>query len=109
MAHTKPSIRDAQRLADVNDCQAMVVLYVKRNGDVGYVTYGETKFGCKVIGDWTKGMFNKDVTVSPFQTAFGWGNGGIPKKLTAGQLETLSVNQKIYIENNTAKDAVEWN
>lgn len=73
------TIKDAERIAKDNDHQAVVVLTVERDGTVTVVSYGETKAKCKAIGDWSQGLWKYAVTLIPFQTVFGWGNGGIPK------------------------------
>lgn len=73
-------IEDAKRLAKQLDLQAVVVLTVARDGTVKVVSYGETKAKCKSIGDWAQGLWKYAVTINPFQTVFGWGHGGKPKK-----------------------------
>ena len=72
-------IRDAEHLAEKLDQQAVVILGVERNGTVTVVTYGENKAKCKAIGDWGQGLWKYAVSIIPFQTVFGWGNGGVPK------------------------------
>ena len=72
-------IEDAKRIAHVGDHQAVVVLTVERDGTVTVVSYGEDKPKCKAIGDWAQGLWKYAVSIRPFQTVFGWGNGGVPK------------------------------
>jgi hypothetical protein len=73
------TIKDAELIAKSNDHQAVVVLTVERDGTVTVVSYGENKSKCKAIGDWAQGLWKYAVSINPFQTVFGWGNGGVPK------------------------------
>ena len=70
------TIKDAEVLAKANDYQAVVMLCVERDGTVTVVSYGESKAKCKAIGDWAKGLWSSCISINPFQTVFGWGEGG---------------------------------
>ena len=72
-------ISDARALAKKLDQQAVVILGVERDGTVTVVTYGENGTKCKAIGDWGQGLWKYAVSIIPFQTVFGWGNGGVAK------------------------------
>ncbi len=98
-------IRDAAGLAKRLDAQAVVILAVERDGTVTVVSYGETPFKCKAIGDWAQRLWKKCVSVCPFQTAFGWGNGGKPKKMKSVDLLMLGSAGIGYVEQYTAEDA----
>lgn len=76
---TRVKISDARMIAKKLDQQAVVILGVERDGTVTVVTYGENKEKCKAIGDWGQGLWKYAVSLIPFQTVFGWGNGGVPK------------------------------
>lgn len=61
--------------------------------DDGYIeshTYGKTKKQCKVLGNWWKDAFYRVFTPIPFTTIFGWGNAGVPKRVTQEEWSTLS-------------------
>ncbi|RUR38540.1 hypothetical protein [Vreelandella populi] len=75
------AISDAKAIANQRDLQAVVVLTVERDGTVSVVSYGENKAKCKAIGEWAQGLWSYAVSIRPFQTVFGWGNGGKPKPL----------------------------
>ncbi len=98
-------IEDAKEIARRLDQQAVVIIGVERDGTITVVSYGESKFKCKVIGDWAQGLWKKCISVCPFQTAFGWGNGGKPKKMKTIDLLTLGSAGVGYVEQYTAKDA----
>jgi hypothetical protein len=98
-------IRDAEEIAKRLDQQAVVIIAVERDGTVTIVTYGETKWKCRVIGDWAKGLWKQAISKCPFQTAFGWGNGGKPKKFATADLLMLGSHGAGYVEHNTAKNA----
>lgn len=88
-------IKHARRVAKDHDLQACVVLTVARDGVVTVTTYGEDKKKCDAIGEWGQGLWKYAVSIIPFQTIFGWGNGGIPKKVTQNQLEVHACEQAI--------------
>lgn len=73
------AISVARAIAKHKDLQAVVVLCVERDGTVTVVSYGESKAKCKAIGEWAQGLWSYAVALNPFQTVFGWGNGGKPK------------------------------
>jgi len=102
---SRVQIADAELLAQQLDQQAVVILGIERDGTVTVVSYGETKFKCKAIGDWAQGLWKKVVSVCPFQTAFGWGNGGRPKKMKSIDLLMLGSAGIGYVEKYTAPDA----
>lgn len=98
-------IADAKALAERLDHQAVVILGIERDGTVTVVSYGEDAFKCKAIGDWAQGLWKKAISVCPFQTAFGWGNGGKPKRMKSFDLLTLGSAGVGYVEKYTAPDA----
>lgn len=71
-------INDLKLLSEQHNLQALMMLCVERNGTVSVVTYGENKKKCKAIGDWGQGLWKNCVSLIPFKTIFGWGNGGVP-------------------------------
>lgn len=88
-------IKHARRIAKDHDLQAVVVLTVARDGIVTVTTYGEDKKKCDAIGEWGQGLWKYAVSIIPFQTVFGWGNGGVPKKVSKDQLEVHTREQAI--------------
>ena len=82
----KIKISEAARLSKSLDLQAVVIIGVDQKGIVTVVSYGETKAKCKAIGDWAQGLWKYAISLSPFQTIFGWGNKGIPKKFANHQI-----------------------
>jgi hypothetical protein len=96
MAARTFGIPDAQRIASQFDCQAVAVLTVERDGTVRMTTFGEDVRKCKAIGAWGQGLWSYAVTAVPFQTVFGWGNGGRPKPLTASEMAKLGPKARQY-------------
>jgi len=80
-------VKHARRLAKDHDLQGCVVLTVARDGTVTVTTYGEDKRKCDAIGAWGQGLWKYAVSLEPFQTVFGWGNNGVPRKITKEQIE----------------------
>lgn len=60
-----------------------VVFAIKRDGVVDAHTYGEDKFKCSALAKWISGFGDRALSVIPFQTVFGWGNGGVAKHVPA--------------------------
>jgi len=87
---TLAKISDARAIVKKYDGQAAVIILVRKDGVIDTVTYGETKEKCKVIGWWAKLVGDKGLSVVPFQTIFGWGNGGVPKPLTDEERKSVA-------------------
>ncbi len=89
-------IRGARTLAQVHDLQAVVIVAVERDGTVRVVTYGENPQKCDAIGDWGQGLWRHAISAVPFQTRFGWGNGGHPAPLTVAEFASLTQPAQDY-------------
>ena len=74
-------IKDARDLGKREDAQAIVILCVNKSGTIDGVSYGETAFKCQAIGAWLDTLIDHGLSRIPFETVFGWGNDGSPKKL----------------------------
>lgn len=96
---------DAKEIMDRYHAQAVVVILVRDDGVVDTATYGRNEGACAVIARWRDGLMSK-LPVSPFQTWFGWGNGGRAKRLTPAEYATLNDQQKAYVDINTHPKAV---
>ena len=91
MSDTELLIDDLKKLAKKRDQQAIIAFTVERDGTVRCVTYGETPVKCRAAGWWGQGFMNKYISIVPFQTVFGWGNGGTPLPLNNAQLHEIKV------------------
>ena len=78
-------ISDLKALAGQRDQQAIIAFCVERDGTLRCVTYGEDKLKCEAAGWWGQGFMSPHFTTVPFQTVFGWGNGGVPLGITPEQ------------------------
>lgn len=76
MLKAKVKISELKKISKEKDLQCIVVIEVSRDGVVSVVSYGESKSKCKAIGDWAQGIMSNCISLSPFQTIFGWGRGG---------------------------------
>ncbi|AXQ68786.1 hypothetical protein HOU00_gp339 [Caulobacter phage CcrPW] len=85
--------------------QGLVLLAVRNDGSVDVATWGKSSQDCKVLGE----LGSKELGAlpsCPFQTWWGWGNGGVPKRFPAQTLKTLSENTQAYVKKNTHPGAV---
>ncbi|NEW96666.1 hypothetical protein [Rhodopseudomonas sp. BR0G17] len=68
---------ELKRLIAKHDLQGAVIIAIRRDGVVDAHTYGEDKFKCDALGTWITGFAERALPVIPFQTVFGWRNGGL--------------------------------
>lgn len=108
LSTSEPSLEDAKNLLVSNDLQAVAIVSVMQDGTINVSTYGSTKFNCAVIGDWGQGLLGRGLSVVPFQTAFGWGNNGIPHAVSPSQLEAASPEAQEYVTHNTHEHALSF-
>jgi hypothetical protein len=84
----------------------LVILGIHEDGVAEVATWGVTSKDCQRLGAWGS-LILKELPVAPFQTWFGWGNGGVPKRLSADRLATLTENQQAFVARYTHPDAVD--
>jgi hypothetical protein len=82
-----------------------LLLAVRDDGVLETATWGATKAGCAVVAAW-RDVIETEFSVCPFQTWFGWGNGGRPKRLRPEVYEKLSPGGQAYVNTFTHPDAV---
>lgn len=90
------SVAQAGELRERYGYRALILVGVRVDGTVDVMSHAATSGDCRVIGDYAQGHFGKHLPVVPFQTWFGWGNGGRPLPLTAEQLDSLSPSEQRY-------------
>jgi hypothetical protein len=90
--------------ADVRAMTGAVLLGIRNDGNADVATWGKTVQDCARLGEWG-GTILHDLPVCPFQTWMGWGNGGIPKRMDASRVATLTPNQQAYVGRYTHPDA----
>jgi hypothetical protein len=83
----------------------LLIFGIHDDGMAEVATWGVTANDCKRLGAWGS-LILKGLPVSPFQTWFGWGNGGVPKRMSAARLATLNPQQKLFVERYTHPHAV---
>lgn len=86
------NLDELKELVQKHDGQGGIFVLFTKDGYVETHTYGKTKKQCNVLGRWWKDIFNQNFTAIPLSTIFGWGNGGVPKKITADEWCSLSAN-----------------
>lgn len=89
-------IGEARSIAKDCNLQACVIISVARDGTVGVHTYGDGAIKCGVIGRWARDFAKRGLSLVPFQTVFGWGNGGVAKPLTDEQIASMSAKALAY-------------
>ena len=71
----------AKRFMKRHDLQGVVILAIQKDGVIQTLTYGSDKRKCSVLGTWIQG-FMSQLSIIPFSTVFGFGNGGKPMALS---------------------------
>lgn len=107
MSQTLLSISGLRTIAKKHRYRAMIMVGVRDDGVVDVVSYGQSKEDCRIIGDYAQKRFGDHLPITPFQTWFGWGNGGIPLKVPTMEFRAASLTAQEYITANTHPDAVE--
>lgn len=74
-------IADAEALAKKHDLQGVLIVAIRRDGAVETITYGDHPAQKVAMGDYADVIAEHTITKVPFQTMFGCGNDGVPKKL----------------------------
>jgi len=83
----------------------VIVVGVRYNGTVDVVSHGREPDDRRIIGNYAQEQFGRQLPRIPFQTWFGWGNGGKPLALSPGQVAQLSDRSRRYLRANTYPDA----
>lgn len=100
-------IDEAETLSKQYNLQGCIIIQIYKDGEIGASTYGESKFKCRVLGEWVKGFIEHNLSKVPFITTFGWGHGGIPQRVPQAELDKLNPAGRAYVMRNTHPDAVE--
>jgi|GEM_PF-5225683 len=82
---------------DIVECDGLVLLGVHSDGVAEVATWGVTGTDCVRLGEWGKHILH-DLPVCPFQTALGWGNGGVPKRMSDAEIARLTPTQWAYVQ-----------
>lgn len=100
------AMRLSERVPDASRQRSgVIVLAIHSDGMAEVATWGAKADDCKVLGAYGSDVLN-GLPVAPFQTWWGWGNAGVPKRMTASRLAALSDNQRAYVARNTHPSAV---
>jgi len=83
----------------------VILLGIHADGVAEIATYGALARDCRILGKAGAGLL-EDLSACPFQTWFGWGNDGVPKRLTPEERAMLSAEQLVYVDRNTHPEAV---
>ena len=95
-------ITRAEHLAETYGLQGVVLFTIHQDGTVRYTTYGADRRRCDALAKWIKAFIDKGLSIWPFRTHFGWGNGGVPMPLTEDEKARLSPAVVDYITNAPA-------
>lgn len=100
------SIEQAGELRERFGYRAVIVVGVRDDGTVDVMSHARDRADCRVIGHYAQAQFGTSIPRAPFQTWFGWGNGGVPMSLTQTQLAGLDNYGRRYVAANTHPEAV---
>lgn len=95
------------RLADpqFTAARGVLLLGVHEDGESEIATWGIEANDCKRLGRWGAIILD-ELPIAPFQTWYGWGNGGVPQRMSADQIASLNDQQKMFVAEHTHPDAV---
>lgn len=89
----------------VTDLLGAYVLAIRDDGGIDTATWGSSREACDAIAAWRDASWEY-VSAAPFQTWFGWGNGGVPKRLSAEELDSLGESGRAYVQSCTHPNAI---
>jgi hypothetical protein len=81
-----------------------VILAIRDDGVIDLATWGEDATACLTTATWGQAMLGS-LPVCPFQTWFGWGNGGVPRRINDARFRDLSEQQRVFVHHNTHPQA----
>lgn len=96
------SVTETGELRERYGYRAVIVVGVREDGTVDVMSHARDRADCRVIAGYAQGQFGDHLPRVPFQTWFGWGNGGVPLALTTLELASLSPAARRYAAENTA-------
>lgn len=89
----------------IANMRGALILSIRKEGQIETATWGQTEAMCRAIGTYSTELL-EGISACPFQTWFGWGNEGIPKKLSESELKTLPAHHVDYVNRYTHASAV---
>ncbi len=95
-------IADARALAEQYDLQGVMILAITRAGMIEAITYGDHPAQKVAMGNFADTIVNNTLTKVPFQTMFGWGNGGVPLNITEEEYAALKDQYNMTAEDISA-------
>lgn len=101
------SIDDTAEVRERFGYRALIAVGVRDDGTIDVMSHARDAADCRIIGDYAQGQFGINLPRVPFQTWFGWGNGGRPLALSAEDYASLGIQARGYAEANTAPDAAQ--
>lgn len=84
------------------DQHGLLLLGVRDDGVIDLATWGANAGQCASVAAMAA---EHPLPATPFQTWFGWGNGGRPKALTDAELASLTTFQRAWALSNTHPEA----
>lgn len=93
------------RAAGVPWFEGCVMLGVRHDGWLDTATWGINTEACAKMANWRNHILERDVTTAPFQTWFGWGNEGLPKRLAPAAYAALTPRQQEWADAHTHPQA----
>ena len=86
--------------------RSVVLVAIRKDGWVDTATWGKTRALCDAAAAW-RDRLAEHFYHTPFTTWFGHGKDGVPTKLSAEQLATLTDASRAWVAERTHPDAKE--
>lgn len=105
---THMHLDDVKKLAEEKDYTGLIVVGFTPEGTMETFTFGRTKKQCKVLGRWLASSVDHIFTHIPFKTIFGYGNDGIPAKITKDEWASLTLREQSWVKSlSISEDDIE--
>lgn len=86
--------------------RSVVLVAIRKDGWIDTATWGKTRALCEAAAVWRDRLADQ-FHLAPFQTWFGFGTDGVPTKLSAHQLSTLTETSRAWVAERTHPEAKE--
>lgn len=85
--------------------EGVVILAIRDDGRCDAATWGADAAACLTFAKWRDRLVDAVMPKAPFQTYFGWGTEGRPRRMDPNDLAQLTIGQREYVARCTHPDA----
>lgn len=97
---------DAIALLEQHDLRAVMIVAIRKDGVIDLATDGQDPWTKDVIASYGNAVLSQTFSTVPMRTAFGVGNGGVPKRVSEPELGVLAQDVRAWVVANTHPKAV---